>query len=165
MFVLHRCDYRHCVNPNHLRVGTHTENMTDMRVKGRANRPTGSRNGRAKLKEFQVIEMRLAAATGRPVKQVAEEYGPVFGITVATATDAILGRTWKSVKVPPVRPGLRRGEASHFARLSEADVRAIRRNYAAGVSAKLLGERYGVKRDHIYRIANQQAWAHVRGDA
>jgi hypothetical protein len=43
MLIRHACDNRKCVNPDHLSVGTHADNMRDMKERKRA--ATGDRHG------------------------------------------------------------------------------------------------------------------------
>lgn len=90
--VLHRCDVRRCVNPDHLFLGTQSDNLRDMVAKGRH------------------------------------------------------------------RPNPRRGERHHGARLTTADVIAIR---ASTDSRKVLRERYGVSKGAIAAILARRIWAHV----
>lgn len=49
MQVLHKCDVRCCVNPDHLFLGTQRENIKDMVEKNRQWRPKNHRNPNAKL--------------------------------------------------------------------------------------------------------------------
>jgi hypothetical protein len=46
MLILHKCDVRGCVNPDHLFLGTAKDNTRDMMTKGRENFVGGLRNSR-----------------------------------------------------------------------------------------------------------------------
>lgn len=56
--VLHRCDNRKCVRPDHLWLGTQRDNTMDCERKGRAIHPRGEEHGRRKLTSEQVLEIR-----------------------------------------------------------------------------------------------------------
>ena len=58
--VMHSCDNRPCVRPSHLSLGTTQDNVNDMKSKGRGNYPKGERNGKSKLTQQEVDEIRKA---------------------------------------------------------------------------------------------------------
>jgi hypothetical protein len=60
LYVLHKCDVRPCVNPHHLFLGTHADNMADMIAKNRQDAPRGERQHCAKLTEAQIIDIRTS---------------------------------------------------------------------------------------------------------
>lgn len=58
LYVLHRCDNRRCVNPEHLFLGTQKDNIRDMIAKGRGVRPptTHCKNGHLRTPENTMIK-------------------------------------------------------------------------------------------------------------
>ncbi len=94
MDVLHKCDNPSCVNPNHLFLGTHADNMTDRNLKGR--QAFGERHGRAKLTLRQVKEIR------RLYKPRSCEFGSGalserYGVSHTTILDIVKREKWKGV--------------------------------------------------------------------
>jgi hypothetical protein len=77
MSVLHKCDNRKCVNPEHLFIGNAKDNALDRRKKGRSNRPVGVKNPKNKLSIDQVTEIRLLLKESIKVK---ENYSKNFTI-------------------------------------------------------------------------------------
>lgn len=78
MFVCHKCDNKTCVNPNHLFLGSHQDNMKDRNSKGRQAKLTGILNGQSKLTEEQVLAIRSFYATG---SYTQTELGERFGVS------------------------------------------------------------------------------------
>lgn len=68
--ALHKCGNPGCVNPNHLKWGTHAENMADKNRHGTSNH--GHRNGKTNLTAEDVRAIRAAPAHYAPLM---EKYG------------------------------------------------------------------------------------------
>lgn len=93
--VLHSCDRPKCVNPAHLRFGTHQENMAEKIAKGRqrAGVVFGSAHKDAKLTPEAVLEIRASSET---TKSLARR----FGVTQQALGAARKGLTWRHVNGP-----------------------------------------------------------------
>jgi hypothetical protein len=63
MYILHSCDNPNCINPDHLRAGTHQENMIEMVLRGRK---------KTKLTDDEVRAIRKAEGTH---DEIAAKYG------------------------------------------------------------------------------------------
>lgn len=88
LMVLHKCNNRICVNPDHLYVGTHNNNMKDM---ANANSVKGEKNGNSVLTKNDVIEIKkLIKSRMITYQQIADK----FEIGRQTVKDIASGRTW-----------------------------------------------------------------------
>jgi HNH endonuclease len=120
--VNHRCDRKNCCNPNHLSIGTHTENMEEMKHRGRAAtgerhgsklhpeclkrgddhparmRPEylarGEKNNKAKLTDKLVIEIRAIFKSGNVTH---EELAAEYGVSRPAIGYIVRRQTWKHV--------------------------------------------------------------------
>ncbi len=104
MHVLHKCDVMACVNPTHLRLGTHQENMLDCKHKKRTT--IGERSGTAKLTREQaetiLREYRIEGAKGTGGRRSnAKELAARFGVGPATVVATVSGRSWPNLERSP----------------------------------------------------------------
>jgi hypothetical protein len=91
--VLHRCDVRACVNPNHLFLGTNKDNVDDRVKKGRTRVGFGEKHGNSKLNNEKVLMMRAMYADGSTSYELAE----IFGCGKSMAHLVCSHRNWKHV--------------------------------------------------------------------
>lgn len=98
--VLHKCDNRRCVKPDHLFLGDNAANVADRVAKRRSAVMRGSRNSRAKLTPEQVAEIRAEwrpGPIGRPKsgRSQTAELAERYGVTKSSIYHAARGWTWK----------------------------------------------------------------------
>lgn len=75
--VMHTCDNRLCCNPNHLKLGTHMDNMADRTAKGRTARHYGETNHVAKLSDIDCDTIQQRFDAGETVAAIHRSYSSV----------------------------------------------------------------------------------------
>lgn len=93
LHVLHKCDVKDCVNPEHLFLGTHRENMQDMVRKGRRPKIFGTRHGMSKLTEKDILNIR--ALDKKSISRL--EISKQFNITKENVGYIVRRVTWTHI--------------------------------------------------------------------
>lgn len=98
--VLHKCDNKKCVNPNHLFLGSQSDNIQDMINKGRDNiyfkngGSVGEKNTKSKLNETDVEEIKRKYNTGLYTQLKLSE---IFGISRSAISHITRNYTWRHI--------------------------------------------------------------------
>lgn len=91
LIVLHECDTPSCVNPEHLRAGTHTDNVLDCKSKGRLADTRGELHGLSKLTAEEVRAIRNWTGT----QSAAARH---FGVRQQAISKIVTRARWKHVQ-------------------------------------------------------------------
>lgn len=89
--IRHTCDNSLCVNPDHLVLGTHRDNMRDMAERDRRKgiaAVKGEKHGQSKLTAEQVREIRSSTETRDAIAKR-------MGVSPSTIKGIRTGRLWK----------------------------------------------------------------------
>lgn len=93
MIILHTCDNPPCINPDHMLVGTHQDNMRDKVSKGRQIR--GVNIPWSTLNDDIVRDIRARRAQGYTYKQIRDDLG--LSCTTDHVGKVIRGEIWSHV--------------------------------------------------------------------
>lgn len=93
LHVLHKCDVKCCVNPNHLFLGTNLDNMQDKMRKGRHVSSFGIKNGSARLDPDKIRIVRELHKKGFSERKIANQ----LNVSRGSIHSILSGRTWRQV--------------------------------------------------------------------
>lgn len=91
MCVCHTCDVRHCVNPDHLWLGTYNDNNVDCVKKGRDNPPRGEINGQSKLTDEDIKKIFELRKQGKLLKEIST----YFNICISQICEILNKKAWR----------------------------------------------------------------------
>ena len=141
LHVLHHCDISGCVNPEHLYLGTNSDNVRDKMLRN-PPRPT---RGNRKLTDQQVYDI-YALRRLENVTTIAKR----FGVCKQVVYNILSGTGWSGVTHAIKRPLMKK--------LLAADILQIKSFLGAGVPQVKIAKMYGVVPGHISNIATGRAW-------
>ena len=90
----HTCDNGRCINPKHLLLGTHQDNVQDRQDRGRT--PNGEAHCCAKLTEVEVREIRRRYKP-RCRTNGTRALGREFNIHQGTVSEIVRGLIWQHI--------------------------------------------------------------------
>lgn len=157
LFVCHSCDVRHCVNFEHLFLGTCADNWRDMFEKGR--HALGERQWEAKITGEDVYYIRRFRSEGVSATAIAQWYG----LSVGQVCHILRGDSWKHI---PVATDFSlstnsKGEQIHTAKLTASQIPIIRQLRSAGMKPGTIGKQFGVQAQTIRAIMTGRNWTHI----
>lgn len=164
--VCHKCDNPRCVNPDHLFLGTASDNTRDMIRKGRNNLrqriDLGEDHASSKLTNGKVHTILKLRQDGYSIMDIAD----IFCVSDNTICNILNGRTWTHITgLSRVRGSSGRsmvGSNHPLAKIDEDQVSQMKLKKKEGATYKELSVEYGLHPGTIKNIVLGLRWKHIQ---
>lgn len=162
MELCHTCDNPSCVNPEHLFIGTHTDNMRDAARKKKFPLRYGTDHPRGKWSDEQVKSMVQLYNSGTPIKEICSLFGicrsSLGNILYRSAREHALDgiRVSKKKRTP-----YRKGEHNSRSRFKTDQILKIRNLYESGSSPKEIKSIFNLPEGTFWSIVCRSTWKHI----
>jgi transposase len=161
LHVLHKCDVPLCVNPEHLFLGTASDNMKDMAKKNRSRK--GDRHHNVKISDLQLNEIKEMLLNGTSQLEISKKYN----VSQTSISHIKTGRTRNKLNdeerkiIDDIEYHKRKNIGVSKRKLNEEQVREIRYLLLQKLSCEKIAKRYCVYRTVINCIKSNKTYINI----
>lgn len=146
MCVLHKCDNPACVRPEHLFLGTRSDNSIDMLSKNRWPRDKallGEEHPLSVATEDAVVAIRRL---WKDTTLSQTDIGNMYGLEQTTVSGIVTGRTWKQLPLTAPHPD------RNIKCKSEAYINTVMHYHRLGLTTRQIAKKTPISKQTVWRI-------------
>jgi hypothetical protein len=160
LFVLHKCDNPPCLNPNHLELGTQTDNMKDMSLKNRKAILRGSDASNSLLLDQDILDIFKKIDDGlyNNIEEICFDYHVQYHV-IAAIFDR---KSWMHMSKHLSNQKLLELKSKIInLHLTEQSVKQIKQCLLQKISIIDISNYFKISTSTVYKIKNNIHWKHV----
>lgn len=160
LLVCHKCDNPKCVNPDHLFLGTNSDNQNDCLKKGRRKAKNGERGVNSSLSDKAACSIREEYADS---SITANDLAKKYNVPRLTIQKIINGTIYRTAGGPITRGKnkSKAGENNGRSRLTVESVKELRSLFSQGCTVLDLARMFGIPESTVGNAVSGKTWKHI----